>query len=186
MLLFFLLLGGRPAARHTEQHDVFFGIGNSVGDLISDIKEFWPESISNIHIDAWRQITRIENFQITVVERNDDRTKSNLKLFFLNLGGYQRGQFDELHYKFLCVAESKAEAIDKAKKTKFYAEAGFPGANSHIDDKFGIDIDDIHEIEDILPLRLKEKYQLQIQTDDDVTNEDQLHLGYFKLSNFIA
>jgi Domain of Unknown Function (DUF1543) len=186
MLLFFLLLGGRPAGRHTEQHDVFFSLGNSVGDLISDIKEFWPESKSNIHIDAWRSVTRIDNFRITVIERNEDQTKSNLKLFFLNLGGYQRGQFDELHYKYLCVAENKAEAITKAKETKFYAEAGFPGAPSHIDDKFGVDIDDIYEIEDILPLRLKEKFKLQIQKDDDVTDEDHLHLGYFKLSSFIS
>ena len=162
MLLFFLILGGRPAGRHTEQHDVFFGIGDSIGDLISDIKEFWPESKSNIHIDAWRMVTAIDGFRISVVERNTDKTNSGLKLFFLNLGGYQRGQFDELHYKFLCVAEHKSEAIVKAKQTTFYAEAGFPGATSHIDDKFGVDIDDIYEIQDILPSRLKEKFQVQI------------------------
>lgn len=80
MLLFFLLLGGRPSGRHTEQHDVFFSIGNSVGDLISDIEEFWPESKSNIHIDAWRPVTKIDNFSITVVERNNDKPKSNQKL----------------------------------------------------------------------------------------------------------
>ncbi|MGN6440105.1 MAG: DUF1543 domain-containing protein [Agriterribacter sp.] len=32
-----LLLGCKPAGRHTEQHDVFFGIGASLKDLIPDI-----------------------------------------------------------------------------------------------------------------------------------------------------
>ena len=41
---------------------------------------------------------------------------SNLKLFFLNLGGYKEGDFEEYHYKVVTVAKSKAEAIKKAKK----------------------------------------------------------------------
>ena len=40
--LFMLLIGCTPADRHIEQHDVFFGIGESVKDLVPDLTEFWP------------------------------------------------------------------------------------------------------------------------------------------------
>ena len=50
-----------------------------------------------------------------------------------------------------------AEATKKAKATSFYKHYGFKGATSHIDDKFGIDVDDIFNVADILSAELKEK-----------------------------
>jgi len=41
-------------------------------------------------------------------------------------------------------------------------------------------VDDIYEIEDILPSHLKEKYSIQI-TKADNFKEDELHLGYLKI-----
>jgi hypothetical protein len=37
---------------------------------------------------------------------------------------------------------------------------GFEGAVSHIDDKHGVDIDDIFNVNDILPQKMKEKYSI--------------------------
>ena len=36
-----------------------------------------------------------------------------------------------------------AEAIRRAKTTTFFKEKDFKGAHSHIDDQFGVDVDDI-------------------------------------------
>ncbi len=47
-----VLLGCKPKARHTEQHDIFFGIGQTVKDLVTDIIESWAEAEGKIHIDA--------------------------------------------------------------------------------------------------------------------------------------
>jgi Domain of Unknown Function (DUF1543) len=60
--LYMLLLGCRPEGRHTEQHDVFFHIGESLESLIPAIVEFWPEAKGKIHVDAWREVTRVGDF----------------------------------------------------------------------------------------------------------------------------
>jgi hypothetical protein len=69
------------------------------------------------------------------------------------------------------------------KKTAFFRHTGFKGANAHIDDKYGVDVDDAYEITDILPATAKEKYSI-IVTPADSLIEDEMHLGYFKLSMF--
>ncbi len=102
-------------------------------------------------------------------------------MFFLNLGGYKQGEFEELHYKMLVVADQKALAIKEAKETAFYKHTGFKGATSHIDDKFGVDVDDIFEIKDILSAQTKSKYTLKFSPGSDLL-EDELILGYIPLS----
>ncbi|WP_317129734.1 hypothetical protein [Flavobacterium gawalongense] len=56
----------------------------------------------------------------------------------------------------LSVAESLGLASKNAKTTTFYKHYGFKGATSHIDDKYGIDVDDIYNIDDILDKQFKE------------------------------
>lgn len=52
--LFMVLIGCKPEGRHTEQHDIFFGIGSELRDLIPDMLAFWPEANGKLHIDGWR------------------------------------------------------------------------------------------------------------------------------------
>ncbi len=181
--LFMVLLGCRPAGRYTEQHDIFFGIAANLKELISQMVAFWPEAKGKIHIDAWRIVNKVDNFKVEVVEiENDVETDVERNgLFFINLGGYKKGEFDELHYKMLVVANQKAIAIKQAKETAFYKHVGFKGATSHIDDKFGIDVDDIFEIEDILPIAVKNKYRLKLVADNNLP-DDELNLGYLPLT----
>ena len=82
--------------------------------------------------------------------------------------------------KVVVVAKTKAEAIKKAKQTTFYKHCGFKGAESHIDDKYGIDVDDIHNIEDILSDKFKSQYRLKI-TKTNTNSEDEKHIGYLKI-----
>src|SRR5450432_31459 len=191
MKLFMLLLGCRPHGRNTEQHDVFFGIGETMKDLIPDIKKSWPEAKGNIHVDAWRQINSVDGYSIHIEEVGfmqslKDRPKKEFDLFFINLGGYKENEFDEFHYKMLVVADNLDKAKDKAKKTAFFkhvtlpSTANNPTATSHIDDKYGIDVDDIYAVEDILPAHLKEKFTVAI-TPNKPSVDDEFHLGYFKL-----
>ena len=66
----------------------------------------------------------------------------------------------------------------------YYKHYGFKGATSHIDDKYGIDVDDIYNIEEILTPELKEKFALKITKIENAT-EDELHIGYLKLEKII-
>jgi hypothetical protein len=180
MKLFMLILGCKPQGRNTEQHDTFFGIGDSLTDLLPQIKQFWPDG-GKIHIDSWREVTSVDGFSINVVLKSEARSEN--KLFFLNLGGYKTNDLEEYHYKLLSVSDSKTTAIQAAKKTAFYLHTGFKGATSHIDDKYGVDVDDVYEIADILPADLKTKYSLSIEKKTELPSEDELHIGYVTLSS---
>jgi hypothetical protein len=182
MKLFMAMLGCRPGNRLTEQHDIFFGIGAAVTALIPDIYAFWPEANGKIHLDAWREVTCVDGHSISVELRNEEKkaTSEGVRLFFLNLGGYKPGEFDEFHYKLLVACRNKGEAVAKAKQTAFFKHTGFTGATAHIDDRYGVDVDDIHEIPDILPPAVKERYRLVV-TPAAGTWNDELHLGYMPL-----
>lgn len=182
--LFMILIGATPKGRNIEQHDIFFGIANSVKELLPDMKLFWPEAKDKIHIDAYRIVNKVGNFKVEVIAKVDEIKEDKTSLFFLNLGGYKVGEFEELHYKMLVVADQKALAIKEAKETAFYKHTGFKGATSHIDDKFGVDVDDVFEIKDILSAETKSKYGLKFSQGDSLP-EDEFVLGYIPLSKLV-
>jgi hypothetical protein len=174
-----IMIGCRPKGRYTEQHDIFFGIGNSIKELLPQMNEFWPEAKGNFHIDAWREVNFVDNYQIEVVPKGT-ATTSSLQLFFINLGGYKENEFEEYHYKLLSVGNSLSEVTKKAKETAFYKHFGFKGATSHIDDKFGIDIDDSYRVKEILLPFYINNYDIQISK-TEILEEDILHIGYLNL-----
>ena len=47
--LYMIMLGCTPKGRFTEQHDIFFGIGTSIKELVPDMKAFWPEAKGKIY-----------------------------------------------------------------------------------------------------------------------------------------
>jgi hypothetical protein len=185
--LFMVLLGCRPKGRHTEQHDIFFGIGYELKDLIKEIKQFWPEAKGNIHIDAWRKVTSVDGYAISIVDTTvETKSKNTKKLFFINLGGYKENEFTEHHYTLLVVADNKLAAAAKAKQTAFYKHTSVTDSDvhykaiSHIDDRYGIDVDELYDIKDILPPGITEKYSIQIANGAITT--DAYYLGYTKLT----
>ena len=175
--LFMVMLGCTPKGRLTEQHDVFFGIAKKIEDLVEDLRTFWP--VSDLHIDCWRTIEYLDGYKIDIVPRTEI-SSSEKQLYFINLGGYLPTVFEELHEKIIVVAQTKAEAIKKAKTTTFYKDNSFK-EESHIDDQYGIDIDDIFNIEEVLPSKFKEKYRIQITETDKIYQNNQ-KIGYIKLS----
>jgi hypothetical protein len=181
--LFMVLLGSRPAGRIIEQHDIFFGIAPQLKDLLPAMQAFWPEAKGNIHADAFRVIRYVNGYEVMVRERTKDtiETDNNIKLHFINLGGYKPGEFEEYHYKMIVAAATKAEAIQIAKQTTFYKHTGFKGATSHIDDKYGIDVDDSYEIEDILSAADKARYSIKLRPTNS-QEEDTMYLGYFNIA----
>ena len=177
--LFMLLVGCLPKGRHIEQHDVFFGIGKNIRDILPDVAAFWPEAKGSLHIDAWREVTMVDGFAITV---GNKLLKPNSKqLFFINLGGYKQGEFEEFHYKMLVVAKNKNEAIMQSKQTAFFKHTGFKGATAHIDDKYGIAVDDLFLVKEILPLSVKANFYVHIEP-AVLQKADELHLGYFRFA----
>ncbi|MEO8793925.1 MAG: DUF1543 domain-containing protein [Daejeonella sp.] len=181
--LYMILIGCTPDGRNTEQHDMFFTIAKNMKDLLPQIEAFWPEAKGEMHVDAWREVNRVGNYKVNVIPRTESSADTNVNLFFINLGGYKKDEFDEFHYKIIVAAENKADAIKQAKETAFYKHVTFEGAKSHIDDKFGVDVDNIHQIGDILPKSIKSEFSISLETTIEKI-DDEIHLGYFKLSSF--
>lgn len=170
--LFMLLLGCKPQGRHTEQHDIFFAIATELKELVPAIKQFWPEANGKIHLDAYRVVNHVDGYQVNVVEKVT-QSEANQKLFFLNLGGYQNNVFEEIHYKMLMVSPDKATATASAKSSPFFKQYFSP----HIDDKYGVDVDDVFDIEEALPLEMKQKYTIQF-IKAEALPDDEIVLGY--------
>ena len=143
---------------------------------------FWKEAEGRI--DAWRQVSVVDDYAVAINTKvYMEAVSENKKLFFINLGGYKENEFEEYHYKIITAATDKGEAIRKSKQTAFYKHVGFKGAESHIDDKYGIDVDDLHAIEDILPGEIKDKYSITLlQSNND---PDELHIGYLKIEKLL-
>ena len=190
LTLFMVQLGGRPKGRLIEQHDIFFGIANQVSELVDDINQHWFEVKNKWHIDSYRAISKVDNYAIKLVESSSQAESANdLKLFFINLGGYQRGSFEEFHYKLLIVAATQADAIKQAKQSEFYKaftykdkESPFNAA-SHIDDKFEVDIDDIYNVNDLISnVRLLIE-PITNESHELVNADDKEYVGYLSIKN---
>lgn len=189
--LYMVQLGGRPKGRLIEQHDIFFGVANQVNELIVDINNHWPEVKNKWHIDSYRAISKVDNYAIKLVESSIQVECANdLKLFFINLGGYQQGSFEEFHYKLLIVAANQADAIRQAKQSEFYKQFTFKdkaspfNAASHIDDKFEVDIDDIYNVNDLIS-NVKIIIEPLARALDEAIDivEDKEYVGYVSIKN---
>ncbi|MBD1435191.1 DUF1543 domain-containing protein [Sphingobacterium sp. DN00404] len=146
MELFMVVVGGKPEGRFTEQHDVFFGIATELKELVPAMYAFWPALEGKMHIDSWRKVTKVGGYAIDIVPKGDYKDATSKKLYFVNLGGYKPNDMEEYHYKQLVVASNLGDATRVAKESIFWKHH----ESSHIDDKYGIDVDDIYEVNDLL------------------------------------
>ncbi|WP_276091019.1 DUF1543 domain-containing protein [Pedobacter sp. JY14-1] len=182
--LYMVLLGSKAPGRVIEQHDFFFGIATSLEALVPEMKAFWPEAGNSLHIDGWREVTNVEGFGVEIDARESGAPEQSApRLFFINLGGYQSGKLEEQHYTLLTVQTDRRNALNASKSTTFFKQqtiAKVKGANAHIDEKYGIDVDDVYRIEEVLSARQKQLYQIRL-TGDYKGPEDEIHLGYRKL-----
>lgn len=179
MKLFYIILGATPKGRNIEQHDVFFGIAENLKDLVPDMKEFWKEAEGKIHIDCYQEVRFVDGFEVKVVEKTENISED--QLYFINLGGYKKSYFEEFHEQHLMVGKSMGEVIKRVKETEFYKTMGFENAVSHIDDKHGVDIDEIFNVNDILPVKMKEKYSIVLEKSDVEDQGNFVGLGYLKI-----
>ena len=90
--LFIVVLGGRSLKSNIEIHDVRWVIGESIEDTFPELRGQWLGEISGLHIDSYKCIKFIEGYEIVITKSNKDNLNhpqiEDLKLWFVNLGGY--------------------------------------------------------------------------------------------------
>ena len=176
--LYCITMGATVPGRLIEQHDVMFAAAADISDLIPSLQAAWPEGAS-VHVDAYREVTVVSSHHISLTQDPVSADASGLKLFFFNLGGYVEGDMEEYHHKALVVATSQKEAIANIKQCEFYQNRGYAGAESHIDDKMNVDIDDVHIVDDLIS---HAGWHLHISPAAQAATEDVWQVGYLSLS----
>ena len=176
--LYCITMGATVPGRLIEQHDVMFAAAADISDLIPSLQAAWPEGAS-VHVDAYREVTVVGSHHISLTQDPASADTSGLKLFFFNLGGYVEGDMEEYHHKALVVAASQKEAIASIKQCEFYQNRGYAGAESHIDDKMNVDIDDVHIVDDLIS---HAGWHLHISPAAQAATEDVWQVGYLSLS----
>lgn len=132
-------LGGRASRCNTELHDVVFVVGESVETTYDQLMDKWFGDPLRLHIDSWMELNIVDGHRISL---SAHPVKSDKRLYFINLGAYQPGQFTELHANAFLVASSEAEVKQRAKSHLLR------GAQSvHTDDLY--DVDDCLEIAEV-------------------------------------
>lgn len=189
--LYMVKIGATPKGRLIEQHDIFFGVANYVKELIPAINHHWKEVAGKWHFDAYRPVTKVGNYRVEWIDDDVFSFKPNneLKLFFINFGGYLPNHFEEYHHKLLVVAETQTQAVALAKQCDFYQQYTHEDSNSiaiptsHVDDKMEIDVDNIYDVNALLKTG---RLHITPIADGEQVEEDQQVIGYIslkKLSN---
>ncbi|MDP4984013.1 DUF1543 domain-containing protein [Pseudoalteromonas tunicata] len=131
MNLYLAYLGGRIFGGNIEIHDVQFVTGESIEQTYTTLKQRWIGDKNSVHLDSYIQLTDIDGYKISLRETEQH---SELKLFFVNLGGYRKDSLAEQHEFGLFVAKSSYEAKEKAMQ-KLLSNAQL----QHKDDLYDVD-----------------------------------------------
>lgn len=107
-MLYVVMLGGKHPAAKIEVHDVVFALGDSLADCYPQLRTSWFGQANGLHIDSWMAVDGIDGYRLEW--SNQAPAANELRLFFINLGGYQSGLFGEEHRYLLVVAKDIAGA----------------------------------------------------------------------------
>jgi len=113
--LFAVYVGGTVAGANVELHDMRFVVAGAIEDAYDDLRAQWWGAPRSLHLDAWGAILHADGHDVAVVDAPP--AGQEMRLFHVNLGGYDAGLFTELHENLLIVAPdaraAKARAMAK-------------------------------------------------------------------------
>ena len=157
--LFAVYLGGRADGCNTELHDVVFTCGNKIQDTYMDLIDKWFGNVDRLHIDSWVEIVHVDGYNISL-----SKNKNN-KLFFINLGGYDKNKFEELHESEFLVGEKKLSIKKRAKETLM------KGLDQ-------VHTDDLYDVDDCIEINKVSDYFINLKKDDSKIKPLEYNNGY--------
>jgi uncharacterized protein DUF1543 len=110
--LFMFYGGGNCRNSNVELHDVRFSIGARAEDCYDDLRKQWWGDPDSLHLDCWGAVEQADGYDVRLTADGPDQGAD--RLFFVNLGGYDRREFAELHKNVLIVAPDAGAAKAKA------------------------------------------------------------------------
>lgn len=114
MKLFAFYIGGQTATSMIELHDVRIMAAETLEDCYPRLRAEWWGTQKSLHLDCWGELSSADGHDIIL--RTEPYTGED-KLWFVNLGGYETGDFNELHSNVFVVAPTFSKAKVRALKT---------------------------------------------------------------------
>ena len=113
MKLFMFYIGGDCGGSNIELHDIRFAAGDTAEDCHGALRRQWWGTPKSLHLDCWGAVEQADGFDVRLERAPQVGTN---RLYFLNMGGYQPDQFEELHKNVLLVGETQQEVLVRAMK----------------------------------------------------------------------
>ncbi len=114
MKLFAIYIGGEHPSANIEIHDVRFIVAETIRDTHDRLRAEWWGTPGTLHIDCWAEVTHANGYNVNL---RPEPSNAREKLYFVNLGGYDAGEFAEQHKNLFIVAASVTEAKARAIQT---------------------------------------------------------------------
>lgn len=169
--LFAVVLGGRANGCNIELHDVVFIVANNIEDSYPLLINKWFGIAKGLHMDSFVELQYVDGYEISVSTKP---FPNEATLFFVNMGGYKKDYFGEVHMMDFFVCQTREEAVQKAKKTLLINDI----YQQHCDDK--VDVIDLLQ-DDIMALSQVEGYFIQIKKSDNLDTRLDIKSQYYKL-----
>ncbi len=116
MKLFAIYIGGEVAGANIEVHDMRFVAAPSIEDTHPALKRQWWGIPKSLHVDCWAEIDHADGYDVSLRREPFHGAE---RLYYVNLGGYDKARFMEMHQNVFVVAktvpDAKARAIKLAK-----------------------------------------------------------------------
>lgn len=113
MKLFAIYVGGEIAGANIELHDMRFVVAPSIEECHGELRRQWWGTPGSLHIDCWAEITSADGYRVRL---SSEPFVGEERLYYVNLGGYEKGGSTELHRNVFVVATSEREAKIRANK----------------------------------------------------------------------
>jgi hypothetical protein len=158
--LYAVLLGGRAPGCNTELHDTVFVVGESLESCHPQLVGKWFGSSHRLHIDSTVELNQVDGYDISLSSQKPHT--EGLNLFFVNFGGYKPGVFGETHQIQFYVANTKTQALLRARE-----ELCLGLHEQHCDDNLLVDDLQLIDVVDNFYIHLtaaNEKKALQIDS----------------------
>ena len=171
--LFLIVIGGRAPKANIELHDVRWVVASKIEDTFESLRKNWFGSIEGLHIDSYKKIKSIDGYRISLKNIEKDKIKykflhkdikNEKKLWFVNLGGYERNSMQERHEFGLVVAKNSKEAkrIAKSKWLLGYRK-------THKDNLSFLDM--VSDVDDCEVIQNIDNWQIELTLEEDFREE---------------
>ena len=127
-----------------------------------DLLDKWFGNVDRLHIDSWVEINHVDGYKVSLSSK---KNISKSKLFFINLGGYDRNKFEELHESEFLVGEKKLLIKKRAKETLM------KGLDQ-------VHTDDLYDVDDCIEINKVSDFFINLNKDDNINETLKYNNGY--------